>query len=81
MTTHDAISKAISEHGALAVYTAAHRHAAGTSPDLSSVGLSPSTMGDVLRVLDISYSLLTDAEKAIEHAQVSSNLSTRFSRP
>lgn len=80
MTTPDAIAAAISEHGALAVYTAAHRHSAGAAPDLSSVGLTASTMGDVWRILDTAYSHLTEAEKAIDYAKSTSLLAARFSR-
>ena len=71
------INAAISQHGAAAVYAAAHRHAAGDARGLRTVGLHPATMGDVWEVMSAAYSAMTDAERAIEHASASSALESK----
>lgn len=69
---------AINQHGAAAVYAAAHRHAAGDSArGLRTVGLRPATMADVWDVMSAAYAAMTDAERAIEAASASSALEQR----
>lgn len=69
------IKAAINQYGAAAVYAAAHRHAAGDmARGLRSVGLRPSTMGDVWEAMSAAYAAMTDAERAIEAASASSAL-------
>ncbi len=72
------IAAAIQQHGAAAVYAAAHRHASGdTSRGLRSVGIQPETMADVWSAMSVAYNAMTDAERAIEAASASSDLVAR----
>jgi len=69
------INEAIRQHGARAVYEAAHRHAAGdTKRGLERVGLVPKTMGDVWGALSEAYAQMGDADRAIENAQASARI-------
>jgi len=72
------IKTAISQHGAAAVYAAAHRHSGGDQArGLRLVGLSPKTMADVWGVMSAAFAAMTDAERAIEAASASSALESR----
>lgn len=69
---------AISQHGAAAVYAAAHRHSGGdTARGLASVGLSAKTMADVWAIMSEAHAAMTDAERAIEAADASATLATK----
>lgn len=68
------IQDAIHKHGAHAVYDAACRHMAGTTPDLNSVGISPASLRDVLDVQSHAYAQLGEARKAIENAKTLAEL-------
>ncbi|ABM32227.1 hypothetical protein QRO08_16560 [Paracidovorax citrulli] len=67
--------QAIRTHGALAVYTAAHRHMSGDRKrGLPSVGVYPVTMGDVWRAMSAAYAEMGSAAQAIDAAQSSAAL-------
>lgn len=71
-------SAAISQHGAVAVYAAAHRHAAGDKArGLATVGIYPKTMGDVWDIMRAAHEAMTDAERAIEAASASSAMESK----
>lgn len=66
---------AISQYGAVAVYDAAPRHAAGDKArGLESAGIKPETMRDVWGVMGDAREAMTDAERAIENASASAAL-------
>lgn len=72
------VAEAIKQHGAAAVYAAAHRHAAGDAVrGLRTVGLQATSMRDVWDIISTAYALMSDAERAIENASASSDLEHR----
>ena len=72
------ISQAINQHGAVAVYTAAHRHSGGdTDRGLHSVGLRPKTRRDVWDSMVAAREAMTPDEVATEVTQVLIEMSKR----
>lgn len=69
------ILESIRIHGAQAVYDAANRHMTDGQA-LASVGLMPTTMGDVFAIHSAAYAQLGDAAKVIDYAQAQAALAT-----
>jgi hypothetical protein len=71
--TRETIATAIRQHGARAVYQAASRHMSD-GKSLHGVGLNPGNLGDVWRAQSEAYARLSEADKAIDHADVQARL-------
>lgn len=68
------IQTAIQHYGARAVYAAANAKMSGDGTKLAAMGLDTKTMGDVYAIQSEAYKQLGDADKAIDHADVSARL-------
>lgn len=71
--TREMIAAAIRRHGAKAVYQAATRHMSD-SKSLHAVGLIPGNLGDVWCAQSEAYAAMSEADKAIDHADAQARL-------